>query len=293
MEAGTVSKAADRMLITQPAVSKLISAFEASVPVPVFKREGGRLVPTPEARQLYAEVDRVFSGISELDRFAHSLADRTSGHVSIGVLPALSIGAVQEFVSAFLTERPDVQISLQTRTSMQSIEQLLLRKIDVGIAVNPPYTPEVDLRHLVDAKGVCILPYGHPLAEKDIVQASDLHQQDFISLTNLDGSLQRVEASFLNDRAKPRVRIETPVTATACACVAAGMGISIVDPFVADAFSHRLQIRKYEPDVFFSIFSCKLSNTTSVTQLAHLFQDELHDHFPKQYGQLIERLHIR
>ncbi len=112
MEAGTISKAADRMLITQPAVSKLISAFEASVPVPVFKREGGRLVPTPEARQLYAEVDRVFSGISELDRFAHSLADRTRGHVSIGVLPALSIGAVQQFVSAFLTERPDVQISL-------------------------------------------------------------------------------------------------------------------------------------------------------------------------------------
>ncbi len=292
MEAGTVSKAADRMLITQPAVSKLISAFEASVPIPVFTREGGRLVPTPEARLIYAEVDRMFSGISELERFAHKLADKTSGHVSIGVLPALSIGAVQEFVSGFLEERPDVQISLHTRTSMQSTEQLLLRKIDVAIAVNPPSTPEIDLRHLVDAKGVCILPIGHPLAEKEVIEAKDLHLQDFISLTNLDGSLQRVEASFMKDRATPHVRIETPVTATACACVAAGMGISIVDPFVADAFSHRLQIRRYEPDVYFSIFSCMLSNATSITQLAHLFQDELHDHFPKQYGRLTDRLQI-
>ena len=277
MESGTVSKAADRLHISQPAASKLIAAFEHEIPFKVFVREGGRLSPTPEAQLLYREVERVFGGLSEIERFAHQLADQTRGRLSIGVLPALSIGVIQQIMSGFLSTRPQVQLSLHTRTSMQTTGLLLARKIDLGIMANAPSVPGITRRKLVDARGVCVLPRGHPLADRRVIRATDLHGQDFVSLTALDGSLQRVEATFLRDGITPHVQVETPLSLTACACVAEGMGMSIVDPFTPRAFHGRLHVRAYEPEVFFTLYSCVPSGDNLASSLTRAFQDHLHD----------------
>lgn len=273
MEAGTVSRAADLMLISQPAASKLIAAFEAAIPFRVFLREGGRLIPTPEAHALYSEVERMFSGVNELEQFAHTLADEKQGQLSIGVLPALSVGVIQRIVAEFLETRPNVRISLHTRTSMQTAGQILSRKIDIGIAASPPDFPNIFSTKLIDALAVCILPLGHPLAAKPVIRATDLHGQDFVSLTALDGSLQRVEASFLKDGIKPRIKIETPLSMTSCACVVAGMGLSIVDPFSPQSFAGKLHIRPYEPNVYFSFYSCMSTAASAASSLAVSFQD--------------------
>lgn len=280
IETGTVSRTAERLFISQPAASKLIASFERAIPFTVFNREGGRLVPTPEARLLYIEIERAFSGMSDIERFAQHVADQTQGHLAVGVLPALSSGVIQKIVAQFLADRPDVHISLQTRTSMQATDLLLSRKIDIAISTNPPDVPGIERIHLLEVPGVCVLPLDHPLAAKDIVRAPDLQGQDFVSLTVLDGSLQRVEASFQREGVTPRIRIETPTSLSACAFAAEGLGISIVDPFAPRTFAGRLHVRRYEPEVLFSFYACLPSDKSYRTLLAQEFLEFFQGNLP-------------
>ena len=66
VETGSVSQAADRLALSQPAVSKSVAAFEGQIGFPVFERRRGRLIPTAEALLLYDEVARVLSGIDTI-----------------------------------------------------------------------------------------------------------------------------------------------------------------------------------------------------------------------------------
>ena len=67
MQRHTVTRAAQALHISQPAVSRLLSDFESGVGFKLFERQQGRLLPTSEARVLYDEVERAFVG---LDRIA-------------------------------------------------------------------------------------------------------------------------------------------------------------------------------------------------------------------------------
>ena len=71
MEVGTVTGAAGRLGISQPAVSKVLASMERSTNLTLFERLRGRLIPTPDARSLYRQVHRSFVGLDDLSRFHH------------------------------------------------------------------------------------------------------------------------------------------------------------------------------------------------------------------------------
>ncbi len=279
MEKGTVSQAADALGISQPAVSKLIAAFELSAGFVVFERVRGRLNPTPEAKLLYHEVERIFSGIDEIGRAAADIRDRRQGRLEIGVLPALTAGFIQKVIVDFLEGRPKVTVSMQARTSQKILEAVAVRKLDLGITLSPPDYPGVRSDFLHRARGVCIIPRNHLLASKDKISPTDLDGEPFISLSPLDGSRQRVNSSFEQSGARPDMRIETPMAASACAFVAQGAGVSIVDPFSPQAFPpDSIAIKHYEREVNFDYF-LTLPENDRPSALVQEFNTTLQDAF--------------
>ncbi len=281
METGTVSQAADVLFISQPAASKLIAAFEREIPFPAFIRERGRLVPTAEARLLYDEIDRVFSGLNDIRRFADDVADHRVGRLNIGVLPALSAGYMQVLIAEFMDGRPNLRVSMETRTSLKIIDSLAMRKIDIGITNNPPDYAGVVSRPLYRSSGVCALPIGHPLAVKQRITAEDLHGEAFISLTALDGSRQRIDSSFNHTNVRPDIRIETPLSSSACGFVAENIGVAIVDPFTPLAFRDRVTVRPYEPKVYFDFHISLPAEETAQSMIARQFEQFVIDKFAR------------
>src|SRR3712207_988085 len=73
---GTVTAAARRMHRTQPVVSRLIAQLESAVGFALFRREGGRLVPTAEGLSFYRESERAFSALSEIESTARNIRER-------------------------------------------------------------------------------------------------------------------------------------------------------------------------------------------------------------------------
>ena len=90
IEHGTVSRAADILNVSQPAISKLIAHLEADAEVRLFDRVNGRLAPTERGMRLYQEIDRIFSGVQQIENAAEAIRREEQGRLVVGVMPALS-----------------------------------------------------------------------------------------------------------------------------------------------------------------------------------------------------------
>ena len=87
---GSVTKAAKILNVSQPSVSKVLAHAEQQLGYSLFDRVSGKLVPTPEAHQLFAHVSRVFDSVDRLRNVAENLRAAESGRIRIAATPAFS-----------------------------------------------------------------------------------------------------------------------------------------------------------------------------------------------------------
>ena len=122
MEAGSVTAAAERLLVTQPAVSRLIQDLESAIGVSLFERLRGRLSPTVEAQVLYEEVQRSFIGLDKILRTAEDIRTFGAGTLRIAAMPAMALGFLPEVIGRFSDQHRNVNVSLQIRSSTKVME---------------------------------------------------------------------------------------------------------------------------------------------------------------------------
>lgn len=248
METGSVSRAAQRLGVSQPAVSKLLRALAEQCGFELFLRQAGRLVPTQEARMLAAEVDRMFSGTERIARLARALKNREWGEVSVAAPAALATRYLAHALAPFLSTQPELQFTLQSRTSPRIVELVAAQQIDIGLSVLPQDHPHVDAEIIMRFDMICVMPADHPLAQQSSVALDDLRNEPFISLARDDCSLMTIDRAFQVRGVQKRTAIEVPLSETICGFVANGVGVSVVPPFVGlDYPETRLARRKLVP----------------------------------------------
>ncbi len=257
VETGTVSQAAEILQVSQPAVSKLIANFERAIGFATFDRVRGRLAPTPEGVMLYKEIERAFVGIRQISQAAQDIRELRHGRLLLGVMPALSNGFIQEVITAFLAERPNVTVTMHARSSLNIIERLAVQQLDLGVIAGGLDHPGVRAEFLCRVEAVCILPPNHRLADRKIVEAADLEGESFISLTTLDRIRPRIDHPFQEANVRRSIRIDTPMSGSACAFVAKGAGVSIVDPFTAHEFLNApIVVKPFRPAIHLDFDVC-------------------------------------
>jgi len=142
-------------------------------------------------------------------------------------------------VAQFCRARPQVQISLSSYGSATVVDWVTRGVVDLGIALKPLESPGVESELLISTELVCAMPANHPLAAKTVIQPRDLEEVDFIGLTDDRLSWGAISNVLHEAGITPRRRISTQRAYTAYALVAEGMGVTVVEPFTAHAFSER------------------------------------------------------
>lgn len=255
IEGGSITAAAMRLRISQPAVSKLIIGLERSIHLALFVRENRRVTPTPEAMLLYEEVDRVFVGIERIGSYADDLRHLKTGKVHIACLPSLGMRVLPKIIARFAAGKPGAYLSLHVRTSAKIIDWLLGQQIDLGISMLRVDHPSIEVESLVRVNAVCVLPPKHRLARRAAIAPADLQDEAFIGLGREDRAAYAVTRVFDDQGVARRIHLETNLSEVACRLVAQGVGVSIVDPFTAAQFkSSELIVRPFRPQVQFEMF---------------------------------------
>jgi len=233
IQTGSVTEAATRMHITQPAASRLIADLEYTVGYNLFQREKKRLSPTPEAFALYDEVDRSFIGIDEIAEAAKEIGNFRRGSLHLASLPALALEFLPRIISQFCNDKPDISISLQIHSSQRVVQCVASQQFDIGFAEIRSTHPAVESRILCDAPMVAILPKGHALLERSTLSPQDFEDENFVSLGTNYPSRKLIDAVFLASNVKRKLQIETQLSLAVGNLVASGAGVSIIDHVTA------------------------------------------------------------
>lgn len=233
IESGSVTAAAELLFLTQPSVSRLLADLEAELGFALFARIGRSLTPTPEAYALYEEVRRSFVGIQEITRVAEDIRQYRSGSLKIAAMPALGLQFLPAAIADFIRDRPGITVSLRVRSSHAVIQHLASQQFDMGFSAVEIDLPSVRREPLGTMPMLAVLPLGHPLCEKMVLEPGDFHQQPFIALGSEISTRSDTDRFFAAHRVRPRVVAEAQLSFAICAMVAAGAGISIVEPMTA------------------------------------------------------------
>jgi LysR family nitrogen assimilation transcriptional regulator len=126
-ELGTVSRAAMRLRIAQPALSRQISAFEQELGLKLFDRVGSRLVLTGEGEQLLSDCRGLLNYASALGERAQLLRRGDTGVLKVAAGPQFIEGAVSDFLNSYAVRYPNVQVNLMEALGWPDIMGMLER----------------------------------------------------------------------------------------------------------------------------------------------------------------------
>ncbi|RDJ27750.1 LysR family transcriptional regulator [Bosea caraganae] len=235
MEAGGISRAAVSMNLSQPAVSKLITALEARLGFVLFRREHQRLVPTAEARVFYEATKSVFGQFNRLEHLATNLKQSAFGHLVIATAPTAGLSVLPAIISQFQFARPQVSVSMQVQNTPKLIELAISQQVDAAISVLPVDDPTVTCESLFRGRWACVLPPGHRLEGESVILPAQLADEPFISLGDEDRMRLLVDDIFAREGVTRILRTSTQLAMAACEFVRVGAGVTLVDPLTAAA----------------------------------------------------------
>lgn len=272
MEHGTVSRAAQMLNVSQPAMSKAIAHLEFDTGLRLFDRTKGRLSPTAQAVRLFEEVGRIFAGVRQVEGAVEAIRREEQGQLTIGVMPAFAGSFIQRATMDFLNRREGVFCSVQSLSSQWIVDWLVTRKLDVGLVEQGLSNPYVVFEPLMEHPLVCIMPTEHELCGKDLIEPSDLDGIPFVALNpdSLQGS--RVQNLFDNYGVRPNTVLIANLATTLCQFVAAGLGVALVHPLVVSGMEDRIVTRRFDPELSLNFQLCRSAESRNARLIEEFSQ---------------------
>lgn len=273
---GTMTRAAELLGISQPAISSTIANLEHETGLTLFVRKGGRLQPTPEARLFFVEAERALEAVEKTHRIAKEIRTGKRGHLAIAAYASISINLLPRLMAEFAKERAGLQLKIITRNSQSVRELMSTQQFDLAIAELPLDYPTSNME-VISYECQCMVPVGHPLAALDVITPADLDGVPFVSLFKGDPIYQQLAMAFSAYGASWNVVAETEFFSTACELVCAGMGVGIIDPVVSLPFTGNLVLKPFSPPIKYEI-ALLLPTQEEPSQLAREFVRFLRQH---------------
>lgn len=271
MLTGSMTAAAERMNITQPAVSRLIRDLEHEIGLVLFRRRGNQVSPTPQAHALLDEVERSYVGLQRIADYARDMKQGPASLIRIAVLPAMA-AFLPRFVARFCSDRPGLHIVLDSFHSALVREHVADGVFDLGVCAAPFSYPGL-ISTPLEGDAVAVIPAGHRLATNAVIRPGDLAGEDMILIDKFVEGRHPFELA-LQSIGLGRI-FRTPLCTVACAMVAEGAAVTLVDPFSASEFVGRgVVMRSVTPAVLIGVAVIRSSTRRMPPALA-----EFHDAF--------------
>lgn len=135
-KAGNISKAANQLYISQPAISKAISKLEEELGNALFNRSSRGVTLTEEGQVLYEYVERAFDSLNMGEENLKNYKELGIGHIRIGVSTSLCKHILLDYLKDFIRENPNIKFSIDCHSTVNTIKLLRNEDIDIGLICN-------------------------------------------------------------------------------------------------------------------------------------------------------------
>jgi molybdate transport repressor ModE-like protein len=228
---GSVTAAARELNVSQPTASKAIRRLEDVAGTHLFERFEGRLMPTQEALILAREADHLIDEWGTYQRLITNISQRTGDRLRVAAAPTYAATLIPRAIMEMTQAYPDVHIQCDILTQSEITDAADSGKVDVGIVHYTDAKPMAVAMPVCRVPIVCILPTGHPLVKKDVLEITDLNDWPLVGYRR-DLPFARMIGQQLGvESVPPNVTIEVNHTSLIRDLVRLGGGIAMVDMF--------------------------------------------------------------
>jgi DNA-binding transcriptional LysR family regulator len=255
MVSGSIAGAAKLLNVSAPGISRLVKYTEASLKIKLFQRENGRFVPTPEAHDIFEQINGVYKKVDDLAFLIGRMQRGASSVLRIGSVPSISHVMVPRAVEMLRRRYTDLRLDINILKIEEAVDYLLLGKGEL-IAMSRRFEhPSIDFQVLASGKLYCIVPASHALAERTSISAEEIVRHPLIGIDPNDPYGRIMAEIFLRKGLTYDITIRARFGVTVCALVKAGLGVAIIDQFtVAHGSFPGIRLLAIEEPTYFETY---------------------------------------
>ncbi|MED3570999.1 LysR family transcriptional regulator [Cytobacillus praedii] len=272
-----MTKAAQKLQIAQPSLSKTISRLEEDLGAPLFNREHRKIKLNEFGKVFLKRVDRVFLELDEGRKEILALSKQQENKITLAVtIPRV----LPDLLQLFLIKNPNVKFQqfLQSTSSMK--DQLIEGKIDYCISSVLIEDPHIIWEPLITEEIHLIVPPGHPFSSRDTIKLAEAKNETFINMHTGYGFRNLTDQFCQEAGFEPHIAFEGDDSTVIGDLVKQGLGIAFVPEITLlhqlDKFPHSLRIT--EPNCLRTI-GIAWSKSRYLSETAHQFREFVKEYF--------------
>src|SRR5438445_8048328 len=206
--AGSFSRAANRLGISQPAISQQMRDLETGLRVSLFQRRGKRILLT-SAGLIFQEHARAI--LRQLENFLEELnrePGQLRGTLHLGVVPVLNVALVPHLLGLFAADHPGISLTVEEISSTDIETALEEGRMDIGLGFVTRHSPNLRYERLCTEQFALIVHESHPWAKRRVIGLSELHQERLLQLPDTFVMRRMTDEICRNHQVRPRTVAE-------------------------------------------------------------------------------------
>ncbi|WP_300459107.1 LysR family transcriptional regulator [Desulfobacula sp.] len=280
--------AAEKLFISQPAVTAQIKLFENFYEIKLFKKQGRKLILTHIGELLFQKAERLFEIEDEVENILIQMAELNQGLLELGCTRAYAKHIMPSVISVFHRAYPNIKIILKEGSSMAMINSLMEFKNEVAVVAQMEVKdPRLQFVPFSQEEIVLVLPVNHPLIRKKEIEFQDIVMEPFIMKAKGSATRKKVQDLYKRHNAAPNIFMESDNTEFIIDLVERGEGISfLVKPTIDQKIKEKKLVsrRLKGTEIFLDVNFCYLKNTP-LSPAAKAFFNVLKNSFIKRSPQ--------
>jgi DNA-binding transcriptional LysR family regulator len=250
-------RAAARMHMTQPPLSRQIRLLEHEMQVELFVRTNRSVRLTPAGSAFLKEARRLLAHAGNAASSAQRISRGESGLLNLGFTAGSSYSFLPKLLAHTNSYLKNIDIVLHEMVTRDQIEALHAHAIDVSVLRRTFETPNLEVACVAREMMMLAVPHGHPLAAGRMPTLNDLKNELFITFSPVDGPYfyELVERLFKNAGVPTQYVQRVGQIHSILALVSAGQGVALVPESARALHFNRVVIRKIKmPPTFAELF---------------------------------------
>lgn len=229
---GSVTRAAEQLHTTQPALSRLIGDLEAELGLALFVRQRRRLVPTAEGRMFHREAEKALAAVDQIVDIARDIRTLKGSHLRIVAPMLTAFGILPAAIAEFRASHPRTRVSLEVTNIRDIADWVADGPFDIGVTALPFEDPRVECELFATVCAVLVMPKGHRLAARRVVSLKEIRGEEMILPSQERNPARRhIDAAFESAGVTAQIDLDVSSAFGTCLLASRGLGLGIVDPF--------------------------------------------------------------
>ena len=238
--ADTLTKAAELLSISQPALSSRLNDAEEILGTALFLRRGRRLTLSPAGQLLLRSAQSILADLADVENELKRLPDQTEHRLRIAMPQYASFSWLPRAVKVFEDRFPAFELEIVSETPVNPSHALARGEVDMALVSSPTHDLQVDRSRfqsklLIRDEFVALLPEGHAKAEKPFLVAEDFIDETYITNSAVPERNREYELFFQPNSVYPERVVQVGFTGAILELVAAGIGSTIITRWILDS----------------------------------------------------------